>query len=765
MTHPSRTDAEYQPLPHDPAYADMESPHELETIAHFDNWAAPAQETGASGRRVLGATLVVLGAVWVGYTAWAAGRALAGAPLSDPVVAQWLAVVTGPLALLGLVWIMFGRTRRKEAEAFSRSVVAMRTEAQALQSVLGALSQQIDENHRALGQMSGELMAHGDAAATRINATTETLRAGSADLVAHAEALDRAANAARTDFGVILGDLPRAEESALRMASALRDAGASATEQAQRFEGQVQRLSEETRTADATVGEAAGRLMVHLTQIESAGAAASTRLTDAAAAGSASVDELLIRASDALTSVRTGIDEQAASVAALVERAQAGLSRAGIDASDALGQRLDSAQGALDRLTAQIAEQDRASQRLLADIDQGLLSLDQRFVALAEAGDERTQRVSAQIGSLRQELHALGSDTGGHDQALLALSDRTQALRDGIGQLAALVTSELGTAIDAAEAGAGRLYQASSEAHPLITGARDAAVEASERIKASGQSLAEQAQAWAALNAELDSGLGSADERVGALRQAIAGASEDADRLSNETSAALLAALTQVREAATHAGDRAREAISAAIPDSAAQLGDEARKALEQVVRDTVARQLAEVDRVAVHAVESARAASDRLTQQMLSIGQSAVALEDYVEKSREAAKKDDGEDFSRRVSLLIDSMHSAAIDVQKILSDEVDEKAWGSYLKGNRGVFTRRAARLIGSSEQRGLSQHYETDGEFRLSVDRFVHDFEAMLRRMTSERDGGPIAVTMMSSDIGKLYAALAPVIDRRR
>ena len=74
MTHPSRTDAEYQPLPHDPAYADMESPHELETIAHFDNWAAPAQETGASGRRVLGATLVVLGAVWVGYTAWAAGR-------------------------------------------------------------------------------------------------------------------------------------------------------------------------------------------------------------------------------------------------------------------------------------------------------------------------------------------------------------------------------------------------------------------------------------------------------------------------------------------------------------------------------------------------------------------------------------------------------------------------------------------------------------------------------------------------------------------
>ena len=53
-------------------------------------------------------------------------------------------------------------------------------------------------------------------------------------------------------------------------------------------------------------------------------------------------------------------------------------------------------------------------------------------------------------------------------------------------------------------------------------------------------------------------------------------------------------------------------------------------------------------------------------------------------------------------MSLLIDSMHSAAIDVGKILSDEIDDKAWGAYLKGNRGVFTRRAVRLIGGSESR---------------------------------------------------------------
>ena len=52
----------------------------------------------------------------------------------------------------------------------------------------------------------------------------------------------------------------------------------------------------------------------------------------------------------------------------------------------------------------------------------------------------------------------------------------------------------------------------------------------------------------------------------------------------------------------------------------------------------------------------------------------------------------------------------------------------------------------------------------EFQQSVNRYIADFEAMLRRVLAERDGGIIAVTLMSSDMGKLYAALAQ-IDRRR
>ena len=130
---------------------------------------------------------------------------------------------------------MFGRTRRKEAEHFTRSVIAMRTEARALEDVLAALSRQIDHNHAALGQMAGDLMGLGDETATRLAAVTaEPWPADRTNSSQHGAAFDRAAESARTDMGVMLADLPQAEQQALRMAEALRAAGQHSIEQAAR---------------------------------------------------------------------------------------------------------------------------------------------------------------------------------------------------------------------------------------------------------------------------------------------------------------------------------------------------------------------------------------------------------------------------------------------------------------------------------------------------------------------------------------------------
>src|SRR5436190_5247811 len=138
-----------------------------------DQWLQQtAEERGSGGRQVLAATLSVLAALWLAFTAWSAGRALAGQPLTSPQIAQWVAVAAGPLALLGLAWLVFGRTRRKEAERFTRSVVTMRAEARSLEALLEVLSQRITDSHQALGGMAERLMALGDQATGKFDGIT-----------------------------------------------------------------------------------------------------------------------------------------------------------------------------------------------------------------------------------------------------------------------------------------------------------------------------------------------------------------------------------------------------------------------------------------------------------------------------------------------------------------------------------------------------------------------------------------------------------------
>jgi hypothetical protein len=743
---------------------------EVHAEPQFDrlSWAEIRDVHGVAsegGRQVLGWGLSILALLWTAYAAWSAGRSLATEPLTSPQIAQWVAILAGPLALVGLVWLMFGRTRRKEAERFTRSVISMRTEARALQDVLAALQTQIAENHRSLGVMAGDLMGLGDQAASRLGNITEQLNQGSRTLAEHGAALDRAAESARTDIGILLSDLPEAEDSARRMAEQLRDAGRTAIEQAGNFEAQVSQLSTKAQQADSIVHEASQRLLANLSHIETAGSAAAASVAEAGSSTRSMIDQLLAQSADALTEIRTGIDAQAAAVSALLDQSQAGIGRAGIDASELLGERLANAGAALDGLTARIAEQERSSQRLMADLDSGLAALDDRFMDLARSGDERAGRVQTALNRLRTELEELSATTTVQDSSLEGLADRTQRLRDGLDELGITLAGQMSTTLGEAEAGAARLLASAEAARPHIEQMRDAAIEAENRIESGASNVETQQERLAALMTSVDLGVSQAEQRLTELSAAIAAASEEAGRLSNETGPALVTALVQVREAASHAAERAREAIAKVIPESAGNMSEATRQALEKAVRESVESKLVELDRVATHAVDTAREASDRLTAQMLSIGQSAVALEAHIERSREAQMKDTGEEFARRVALLMDAMHSAAIDVQKILSDEIDDKAWNHYLKGNRGVFTRRAVRLLGGTESRAIAAQYETDLEFQNAVNHYVHDFEAMLRRVLAEREGGMIAVTLMSSDMGKLYAALAQAVEKRR
>ena len=157
--------------------------------------------------------------------------------------------------------------------------------------------------------------------------------------------------------------------------------------------------------------------------------------------------------------------------------------------------------------------------------------------------------------------------------------------------------------------------------------------------------------------------------------------------------------------------------------------------------------------------------ATDRLMRQMLTISETSAALEARIADAKDEVESSDHANFARRVALLVESLNSTAIDVTKILSNEVTDTAWASYLRGDRGIFTRRAVKLLDAGEVREIARHYEAEPEFREQVNRYIHDFEAMLRNVLATRDGTPLSVTLLSSDTGKLYVALAQAIERLR
>jgi len=726
---------------------------------------AQAEIHGAGGRQVLGSALVILAALWLGYIAWAAGKALAGQPLASPAIAQWLALAAGPLALLGLSWIIFGRTRRKEAERFTRSVIEMRAEARSLEGLLGVLSERIQDNRTELTMIAQHLMQLGDETTTKLGGITREFDSSTDKLAKHGIALDRAAESARNDIAVLLEDLPRAEATARSMSEQLQVAGTAASRHASGFAEQVSALSAAATSAEAVVSTAVAQLVDHLSRVDSSGTAAAASITDANSRMLTTTDQLLTRAATSLEQIRSGIDTQAAAVASLVEQSSAGIGRTGAEAAESLASNVSAANVALDGLTSRIAEQERASQRIVAETARALAELDQHFAGLAETGDQRAAAFAKSIGRARSELQQLSEETGAQNSAVENLAERAEALQNYVGRLTNDVKDQLSNAIGDAEAGAERLIRSTERIRPELDWMREAAVEASERIRASASSIAEQQDRFAALLATLDEGVGTAGERLSTLAASITEAQGEATRLSHETGPALIDAMVQVKEAASHAAERAREAIANVVPQSAASLSEATRDALQKVIQEEVEARLAEVETTAARAVDAARGASDRLTEQMLSIGRTAAALEQHMEQISSQQREKDSEAFARRVALLIDSMHSASIDVGKLLSDEVDEKAWDSYLKGNRGVFTRRAVRLLEGSETRAIKAHYEADIEFQDAVHRYVHDFEAMMRRVVADKDGGIIAVTLMSSDTGKLYAALAQVVDKRR
>src|SRR6185295_12987942 len=229
--------------------------------------------------RLFAGLLILLALGWIGASGYALTRAWPGPSLGAWI--GWAATISAPLILLGLLWLIFGRSSRRETRRFTEAVRAMRGESEALEAVLAITATKLAENRAALNEESAGLMSLGDEATERLGRVTQQLARETAELDRKAQALDSAAEAARVDIGVLMNDLPKAEAQARAAAEAMKQAGLGAHEQAAALEGQLAALTARAREADEGAGGAAQRLGAHIARIESGAEAAAGRMNEA----------------------------------------------------------------------------------------------------------------------------------------------------------------------------------------------------------------------------------------------------------------------------------------------------------------------------------------------------------------------------------------------------------------------------------------------------------------------------------------------------
>jgi len=732
-----------------------------EGYVHPEEWQAEDALPRSTGTIVLGVMLILLALAWTGGIAWLAVQGDA----SPQTIANWIALACPPLILLGLVWLIFGRSSRKETQRFTRSVAALRTESAALEGLLGVVATRLEENHGRLTNEAAKLMSLGDEAADRLGRVAHYLSKESANLDQRAGALETAANAARVDIGVLLHDLPRAEGQARAVTAAMKEAGLGAHQQTGALESQMSTLIARGREVDEVVGSAAQKLSAHLARIESSSASAAKTMDEAASGMSAAIDASLSRAAEAVDAARSGLETQGAAMLAMIEQSRAALQTAGDEAARNLAARLQTIGTKIEGLAEHLAAQDAASHALVTGLSKELSELDSRFIQFSETGLAGTERMEGALETLRQRLGMLSGEVDQGGDRAGQLIERAHQMAEALAVVAQQLDQTIPAGLTAVEAQAGRTQAATAAIVPEIEAMQRSAESASATLSEAEASMTRQSETLDRLIAGLSEGVGNAEEQLRSLCAAAEEADGHARRLVGESGPQLVEALLRVRETAQQAAERAREALASVIPQSAEALADASRKALTQSIDSAVGEQLTALNDLAERAVGAARHASERLTRQMLTIGKTTAAVEARIEESERAREEADSNALAKRVALLMESLNSTAIDVTKILSNEVTDTAWAAYLRGDRGVFTRRAVRLLSSGEARQIAQHYERETEFREQVNRYIHDFEAMLRRILAERDGSMLGVTLLSSDMGKLYVALAQSIERLR
>ncbi len=559
--------------------------------------------------------------------------------------------------------------------------------------------------------------------------------------------------------------LPRLEDRLATLGETLARMGGDLGERHDMLDQQLQSTALIAEEARVQLQDAGALLTDQLVGLRNGARDAGDELASLSELSSARLDLTLDRVKQILDATEHRMGAQNAALVDLVEKSREGIETASDQSLERFADHCRKIETILGALDARILGHADKSNAWLEGTARGITALAGEFNILEQSAISRTETLSTTMmqlsGDTQKLVEAIESGHAGSDQLIKRAEALLVALDSGVRELDESIPGAIGRV----EEQIGAMHDRIRSAGPAIE-----AVEAvSKGVVSQLQESDHLAKAHVAVLTDAmqrsQGALAAQKQQIDALAGAVDEASAGMARLSESVGPQMVEALVRVRETADAAAAKARAAMTATIPAAAAELGAASSAAVEKAVSGAVSEQLERLSLVADDAVMAAHRATDKLTRQMLSLTDASKELERTLAGNAERIDGQDRDLMAHRSAKLIASLNERAIDVNKWLDKDVSEPEWTAYLKGDQGLFARRATRLVSGSDAKHVHALYNEDPDFREHVNRYVHDFEGLLRTVMAAKEGSTLALTMVSSDIGKLYVALAQAIERLR
>lgn len=113
--------------------------------------------------------------------------------------------------------------------------------------------------------------------------------------------------------------------------------------------------------------------------------------------------------------------------------------------------------------------------------------------------------------------------------------------------------------------------------------------------------------------------------------------------------------------------------------------------------------------------------------------------------------------DLLEQSEKMMEKLHEQSMDLTRATGAEIPDVIWKKYHSGEKDVFTRWLAKLLGATNKKTLRDTIKADAVFRSQATQFVRSFDKILNATKQADDADNLSATLINTDLGRVYIAL--------